>query len=212
MFVARPLLCQRASLRAVHFHTSSLGRGGSETHSHRSHSIKAFESSSKGQPQAQSQECLGKYLGVMSQKFVALFSKSGFAHHDEMSGWVGWKTESIVASVRVCELAGAAMRGLVVLVAIPALLPRSRPLTHAYPEPASHHGKRCKSLAVFFQSFKFTRRIVEFSEPFVSSSVSSFPRKIHAESLFCSVGGHIYTRTHMPRYGGKCSIRQSQPD
>ena len=60
----------------------------------------------KGQPQAQSQECLGKYLGVMSPKFVALFSKSGFAHHDEMSGWVGWKTESIVASVRVCELAG----------------------------------------------------------------------------------------------------------
>ena len=80
---------------------------------------------------------------------------------------------------------------VLVLVAIPALLlPSSPPLTHASPGPASRHGKRCKSLAVFFQSFKFTiRQIVEFSEPFVSSGVSSFPRKIHAESLF-------YTKTH----------------
>ena len=41
----------------------------------------------KGQPQAQSQECLGKYLGVMPPNI----KRFGFAHHDKTSGcgWVG---------------------------------------------------------------------------------------------------------------------------
>ena len=89
--------------------------------------------------------------------------------------------------MRVCELLARAAMRVLLLVAIPALLPRSQPLTHAYPPPASHHGKRYKSPAVFFQFFKFTRRGVEFSEPFVFSGVSSFPRKIHAESLFLNI-------------------------
>jgi len=101
-------------------------------------------------------------------------------------------------SACVCELAPAAMR--VVLVAIPALLPRS--LTHAYPRPASHHGKRCKSPAVFFQSFKFTRRVLNSQSHLSFLVFLRFSRKIHAESLFCR-------QDWVERYLVKCSIGPS---
>ena len=81
----------------------------------------------KGQPQAQSQECLGKYLGVMPPNI----KRFGFAHHDKTSGcgWVGRLKALLHQCVCVSCSAGAAMRVLLLVVAIPALLPRSRPLS-----------------------------------------------------------------------------------
>ena len=84
----------------------------------------------EGQPQAQSRECLGKYLGVCH---VSKRSKSGSLHimTKRVGGLVGSRLKALLHQC-VCELlAGAAMRVLL-LVAIPALLPRSQPLlTHA---------------------------------------------------------------------------------
>ena len=64
---------------------------------HQSHSIKAFESS-RGEPQAQSQDCLH-----LSQNTSV--SKLGFAWWWRNEWVVGW-TESIVASSCVCTWAG----------------------------------------------------------------------------------------------------------
>lgn len=109
-----------------------LGRDGSETHSHRTHSIKAFESSRDNRKLNLGSVSESTSVSVTSPNFVAR-SKSGSLHimTKRVGGLVGSRLKALLHQC-VCELlAGAAMRVLL-LVAIPALLPRSQPLlTHA---------------------------------------------------------------------------------
>ena len=115
---------------------------------HQSHSIKAFESS-RGEPQAPSQDCLLLSQNTSVSKLEEwLFMMVGC--------WVELKAS---LHHRVCarELAGASSADGGGNTGFASSFAASHPRLAWACQPSS--GKRCKSLpAVFFQSFKLTRR------------------------------------------------------